>query len=1056
MVILAIVAIAAVGLYSMLTIPVDALPDLSDVQVIIMAEYSGQSPQIIEDQVVYPLTSTLLSVPNVKDVRGESFFNFGMVYLIFEDGTDIYWARSRVLEYLNSAQDRLPQGVMTRIGPDATGLGWVYQWVLKSKTQNLAELRSLEDWFIRYEVQGVPGVAEVASVGGFVKQYQVVMDPDKMANLGVTVADLRQALEESNRDVGGRTLEMAETEFLIRSRGYIEGENDAERVEQIERIPLRLNANGLPVLLKQVAQVQVGPELRRGIAEWNGEGEIVGGIAVIRYGENALAVIERVKAKLADLRKSLPPGVEIVESYDRSALIHRSIDTLTDEIISQIIIVSLVIFIFLFHFRSSLVAILTLPVGILMSFIIMRWAGINANIMSLGGIIVAIGVMVDAAVVMVENAHKRLERHRDEQSHLDIIILAAREVGPAMFWGLMITMISFLPILFLQSQEGRLFIPLAYTKSLAMLAAAFLAITLIPALMVFFVRGKLPKEEKNPVNRFFMAIYDPVLQWALWRPWIIIAAAGVVLLVTLYPWSKIGSEFMPALNEGDLLYMPTTAPSISTTKAKELLQQTDRIIKSFPEVESVFGKIGRAETVTDPAPLSMIETTIILKHDPKEWRQGVTKDSLVRALDAAIQIPGLTNAWTMPIRTRIDMLSTGIKTPIGIKILGDNLDTLSALGEHVEAITKKLPGVSSAFAERTTGGKYLDIEIDRDRAARYGLRVGQIQDVISSALGGVNVTTTIEGSARYPVNLRYPADLRDDLSSIERIRIPVAVGMQAPASAGMEMGDAAAAQATGASLATVPLGAVATIRVTDGPPMIKTEDGRKTVWVYVDTRENDVGTLVDQLQKAVNKHIVLPSGYSLIWSGQFEYIERVRQRMLLIVPLTLLIIFFFLYLQFRTFSQSLLLMIPLPFALVGGIWLMYILNYDMSVAVVVGMIAMAGVAAETGIVMEVYLAESVERYRSEGRLNHIEDLREAIREGAVQRLRPKLMTVATDIIGLLPAMTATGTGSEVMKRIAAPLVGGLVTSTLHVLILIPAIYFLLKRPLVSGPRLPEP
>lgn len=1062
LVLLATVALVAIGMYSIFTIPMDALPDLSDVQVILMAEYEGQSPQVVEDQVIYPLTSTLRAVPHVRDVRGESFFNFGMVYLIFEDGTDIYWARSRVLEYLNTAQEKLPQSVVVRLGPDATGLGWVYQWTLESDRHDLAQLRSIQDWYIRYEIQAVPGVAEAASLGGFVKQYQVVVDPQAMEALDVSLSDIEMAVRESNNDVGGRLLETGETEFVIRGLGYIRGKDDAERIRQIENIPIRIAktqprdnrpgalaggmgmaesgqimpeamssttlpaasapANlGTPIRLKQVARVQVGPELRRGIADWNGEGEVVGGIAVIRYGENALEVIQRIKEKLEEVRKGLPEGVRIVEAYDRSSLIYRAVDTLTHELTLQMIVVTGIIFVFLLHLRSSLVAAIVLPTGALGSFILMRWLGINVNIMSLGGIILAVGVMVDAAVVMVENAHKHLERDEGKKPFADIIRDSAIEVGPAMFWSLLIIAVSFLPIFALKSQEGRLFIPLAFTKTFAMIAAAVISITLIPVLMVFFMRGRIRSEERNPVSKFFIRIYRPVIRWTLRYPAWVIVFAAVVLLATFYPWSRIGSEFMPPLNEGDLLYMPTTAPNISTTKARELLQQTDRIIKSFPEVKHVLGKIGRAETVTDPAPLSMIETTIILEQDKEKWRPGVTMDSLISELDAAIQIPGLTNSWTMPIRTRVDMLSTGIKTPVGIKIMGDDLVVLSDLGDRIEAVMKDVPGTASAFAERTTGGRYVDIDIDREKAARYGLRVQQIQDVITSALGGMNVTYTVEGNARYPVNVRYPSEARHDLESIGRIRIMTPQGFP------------------------VTMAQVASIRVADGPPMIKTENGRKTVWVYVDVREVDVGTFVKNAKDIVNRHIRLPEGYSLIWSGQFEHMERVQRSMMIIVPITVLLIFFLLYFQFKNIGQSLLLMVPLPFAVVGGIWLMYFLDYNMSIAVVVGMIAMAGVAAETGIVMEVYLQESYERYKREGRMRTIADLKAAIAEGAVERVRPKLMTVATDLIGFMPVMFDTGTGSEVMKRIAAPMVGGLITSTLHVLILIPAIYYFMKK-----------
>ncbi len=1025
MVILFTFAIIAIGIRSLLTIPVDAIPDLSDVQVIIQVDYPGQAPQVVEDQVIYPLTTALLAVPFVKDVRGYSFFNFGMVYLIFEDGTDLYWARSRVLEYLNTAQKDLPAGVVPRLGPDATGLGWVYEWVLMSDNHDLSELRSIQDWYIKYELQSVPGVAEVASMGGFVKQYQVVVDPDALASFGIPLSHVKMAIKESNNDVGGRLLEMGETEFFIRGLGYIRGESDAERIEQIENIPLVAGSSGNPIRLKQVARVQVGPELRRGIVEWNGEGEVVGGIAIIRFGENALAVIDRVKDKLQDLQKGLPEGVEIVTAYDRSALIHRAIDNLKEKLTEELIVVALIIIIFLLHARSAMVAIFTLPLGVLMSFIAMRVLGINANIMSLGGIAIAIGVMVDASIVMVENAHKHLERDRDKKPHLDIILDASKEVGPALFFSLVIITVSFFPVFALESQEGRLFSPLAYTKTFAMAASSLIAITIIPVLMFFFIRGKIISEQRNPLSKFFIWLYRPLIKGVLKAPLLVIGIALGVTLVTLYPWSQLGSEFMPPLNEGDLLYMPTTPPGISPMKARELLQQTDKIIKTFPEVKHVFGKIGRAETATDPAPLSMIETTIILEQDKAKWRPGVTMESLIQELDAAVQIPGLTNAWTMPIRTRIDMLSTGIKTPVGIKIMGDDLDTLAVLGEKVEAVMKGVPGTVSAFAERVVGGRYIDIDIDREKAARYGLRISHIQDAITSALGGMNVSYTVEGNARYPINVRYPLEKRNDLESIGRVRIPTPQGF------------------------TVPLEQVSDIRIMDGPPMIKTENARKTLWVYVDIRDVDVGTYVAQAKKVLNQHLKIPEGYSLVWSGQYEYMERVAAKMKIMIPMTILIIFFLLYFHFRSVGLTMLLMIPLPLALVGGVWLMYILGFNMSVAVAVGMIAMAGIAAETGVVMVVYLEEAYHRYQREGKMTSRGQLKLAIQEGAVDRVRPKLMTVATTLIGLLPIMFGTGTGSEVMKRIAAPMVGGLITSAVLVLIVIPAIYYYLRRSSVS-------
>jgi len=1021
LIVLAVAAIIAIGLYCLVTIPIDAIPDLSDVQVIIVADFPGQSPQVVEDQVIYPLSTTLMAVPYVKDVRGYSFFDFGMVYLIFEDGTDLYWARSRVMEYLNTAQSKLPQGVVPRLGPDATGLGWVYEWGLVSKNHDLSELRSIEDWYIKYAVQSVPGVAEVASIGGFVKQYQVVVDPDALAAFNIPISMVEMAIKESNNDVGGSILELSETEYMIRGLGYIKGSSDAERIEQIENIPLMASATGTPIRLKQVAHVQVGPEMRRGNADWNGEGEVVGGIAVIRYGENALKVINRVKEKLGDLQKGLPEGVQVVEAYDRSALIHRAIENLKGKLTEEMIVVALVIIVFLLTVQSSLVAIFTLPVGVLMAFIAMRILGINANIMSLGGIAIAIGVMVDASIVMVENAHKHLERDKGKKPHLDIILDAAKEVGPALFYSLVIITVSFMPVFALQSQEGRLFGPLAYTKTFAMGASSLLAITMIPVLMFYFIRGRVLSEQRNPLSKFFIRVYNPIIRWALRYPLLIVGISAMILLGTLYPWSKLGSEFMPALNEGDLLYMPTTPPGISPMKARELLQQTDKIIKTFPEVEHVFGKVGRAETATDPAPMSMIETTIVLQQDKSKWRPGVTMDSLIQELDGAIRFPGVTNSWTMPIRTRIDMLSTGIKTPVGIKIMGDDLDVLNSLGKRIEAVIKGVPGTTSAYSERVVGGRYIDVNIDREKAARYGLRIEPIEDVITSALGGMNVSYTVEGNARYPINIRYPREKRDDLESLGRVRVPTPMGY------------------------TVPLEQVATIKIVDGPPMIRTENAVKSLWVYVDIRGVDVGTYVKQAKEIVDNHLKMPEGYSLVWSGQFEYMERVAARMKLLIPLTILIIFFLLYMHFKSIGLSLLLMVPLPFALVGGIWLMYILHFHLSVAVAVGMIAMAGIAAETGIVMTVYLEEAYHRFHREGRMVTRDDLKESIREGAVERVRPKLMTVGTTLIGLLPIMFGTGTGNEVMDRIAAPMVGGLITSTLHVLILIPVIHYFLRR-----------
>ena len=1020
LVILMTLAVVGLGVHALVTIPVDAIPDLSDVQVIVIADYPGQSPQVVEDQVVYPLTTAMLSVPFVKDVRGYSFFNYGMVYLLFEDGTDLYWARSRVLEYLNQAAGRMPQGVTPRLGPDATGLGWVYQYSLQSDKHNLAELRSIQDWYLRYELQTVKGVAEVASIGGFVKQYQVVVDPDKLAAFNIPLKHVKMALKASNNDVGGRLIEMAETEYFIRGLGYLKG-NDKEIIKQIESISLGVGEGGRSILLKQVADVRIGPELRRGIADWNGEGEVVGGIAIIRFGENALATIDRVKAKLEELKAGLPEGVKIVTAYDRSDLIHRAIDTLKEKLTEEIIVVALIIIIFLLHFPSALVALFTLPAGVLISFLIMSRMGINANIMSLGGIAIAIGVMVDASIVMVENAHKHLERDQKDKPHAQIISEAAREVGPALFFSLLIITVSFFPVFSLQAQEGRLFSPLAYTKTFAMAASAILAITIVPVLMVLFIKGKIIHESKHPLSRFFIGAYRPIINLVLQYPLLVIIVSILLLIITIFPWSKIGSEFMPPLNEGDLLYMPTTPPGISPQKAGELLQQTDKIIAGFPEVKSVFGKIGRANTPTDPAPLSMIETTIILEKDRNKWRKGVDMDSLIRELDSAIRFPGLTNAWTMPIKTRIDMLSTGIKTPVGIKIMGADLDTLAELGQQIEAALAGQPKVTSVYAERIVGGKYIDIDIDRLKIARFGLTIDDVQDVIMSALGGMNVTYTVEGQARYPVNVRYPSERRDDLSDIKRVRVPLPKG------------------------GNVPLVQLASIAVKDGPPMIKSENARKTVWVYVDTRDSDIGGFVKDLKQVVGKEINLPPGYSMVWSGQYEYMERANKRLRMIVPLTILIIFFLLFLHFHNVSESLIVMLSLPFALIGGVWLMYFLNFNLSVAAAVGYIALLGLAAETGVVMLVYLDTSYNRFKAEGHMNYASDLKDAVMEGAADRVRPKLMTVSTTLIGLFPIMIGTGTGSEVMKRIAAPMVGGLITSAILTLVILPAVYYLFKR-----------
>ena len=1031
------------GIIAMRRLPLDAIPDLSDVQVIILTEYPGQAPQVVEDQVTYPLTTAMLGVPFAKVVRGYSFFGISFVYVIFEDGTDMYWARSRVLEYLSFVGDRLPRDVSPKLGPDATGVGWVYEYVLEDTTgqHDLMELRSIQDWYLRYELTSVPGVSEVASIGGFVKQYQVTVDPNKLLAYGIPLSKVRTAIQRSNSDVGGRLIEMAETEFMVRGRGYI------RTLADLESVPVSVSESGTPVRIQDIATVQLGPELRRGLAEWNGEGEIVGGIVVMRFGENALDVIDGVKSRLAELEAGLPPGVTIHTAYDRSTLIRRAVDHLQLKLAEECAIVAAICILFLLHFRSAFVAIITLPIGILISFLIMYSQGINANIMSLGGIAIAIGVMVDAAVVMVENAHQHLARDGGRKEHWQIILDASKEVGPALFYSLLIVTLSFLPIFSLEAQEGRLFKPLAYTKTYAMLASALLAITVVPVLMGFFVRGRIPAENRNPLNRLLIAIYRPVISTVLRHKMVVILCFGAVVFATLFPYAnrvagqfaedprsltyraltqvgrlfpmdKLGSEFMPPLYEGDLLYMPTTLPGLSVTKARELLQQTDKIIRTFPEVHNVFGKIGRAETATDPAPLSMIETTIMLKPQ-EEWRPGITPEKLVRELNAALQFPGLTNAWTMPIKTRIDMLSTGIKTPVGIKVAGDDLEVLEELGRQIEQIVRPLPGTLSVYAERVAGGNYLDFDIDREKASRYGLTVQDIQEVIMTAMGGMNITYTVEGRERYPVNLRYGRELRDNLPALRRVLVSAPTGAQ------------------------IPMEQLADIHIRKGPPGIKSENARLNAWVYVDIEGIDVGTYVDDARRAVAQQLSLPPGYSLAWSGQYEYMERAQKRLQIVVPLTLGIILMLLYLNFRNITECLIVMLSLPFALVGGIWLVYLLDYNMSVAVGVGFIALAGVSAEIGVVMLTYLDQTYKRWRQGDALD-LEGLHAAIIEGASRRVRPIAMTVGSTVCGLLPIMWSSGAGSQVMKRIAAPMVGGMITATILTLLAIPAIYAIWK------------
>ena len=1014
LVILATIFIIIAGIYAAIKTPLDAIPDLSDVQVIIFTEYQGQAPQVVEDQVTYPLTTAMLSVPFAKVVRGYSFFGLSFVYIIFDDGTDLYWARSRVLEYLNFVAGRLPQGVTPSLGPDATGVGWVYEYVLESDRHDLSQLRSLQDWFLRYELASVPGVSEVASIGGFVKQYQVIVDPNKLRAYNMPIQKIRKAIQRSNNDVGGKLVEMGETEFMVRGLGYIKG------VEDLYNIALDVDDRGTPILLRNVANIKIGPELRRGVADLNGTGEVVGGVVIMRFGENALEVIQNVKKRLSELESGLPEGVKIKSVYDRSSLILRAVNNLKNTLIEESIIVALVCIVFLFHFRSALVGIFTLPIGVFISLTIMERQGINANIMSLGGIAIAIGAMVDAAIVMIENAHKHIEKYGDTKPHWEMISDASKEVGPALFFSLLIIAISFLPVFTLEAQEGRLFRPLAYTKTYAMMGSALLAITVVPILMGYMIRGKIRPEHKNPVNRFLIWIYHPIIKFVLKAKLLVIAASIVVLAVTYIPWKNIGSEFMPPLNEGDLLYMPTTLPGISITKAKELLQQTDRIIATFPEVHHVFGKVGRAETATDPAPLSMIETTIMLKPE-SEWREGMTIQKLIDELDKAIQFPGLTNAWTMPIKTRIDMLSTGIKTPVGIKIMGEDLQVLSDIGEQVEAIVRDIPGTLSVYAERVTGGNFLDYNIKRDEIARYGLTVGDVQDIIMSAVGGMNVTQTVEGLERYPVNLRYGSELRDSPEKLRRILVPTPTGVH------------------------VPIAQLADITIVKGPPVIKSENARNNAWVYIDLKGIDVGTYVKNAQVVVKEKIKLPPGYSLVWSGQYEYMVRAQQRLKIVVPMTLLIIFLLLYFNFKNIAEVLIIMLSVPFSLTGGLWLMYILGYNMSVAVGVGFIALAGVAAETGVVMLIYLDISYKDFKERyGESFNRKHLSEAIEEGAALRVRPKMMTVVAIMSGLMPIMWSHGAGSQVMKRIAAPMIGGMVSATILTLIVVPAIYGIVK------------
>jgi Cu(I)/Ag(I) efflux system membrane protein CusA/SilA len=1056
-VLLATIMLVLGGIYSLKNIPVDAIPDLSDTQVIIYTPWEGQAPNIVEDQVTYPITTKMLSVPRAKVVRGYSFYGFSFVYVIFDDGTDPYWARSRVLEYLSSISGQLPKNVTPTLGPDATGVGWAFMYSINSTNRDLAELRSMQDWYLKYQLTAVPGVSEVASIGGYVKQYQVTVDPTKLRAYNLALKDVSMAIERSNGEVGGRSLELSEREFILRVKGYITSLDD------LKKISVGIGDKGVPILLRDVANIQFGPDMRRGIADLNGDGETVGGIVVVRYGANAQHVIQDVKARLDQAMKALPPDVKVTVTYDRTALIDRAVKTLEEKLLEESIVVALVCLAFLLHLRSALVAIIILPVAVLISFLVMFEQGISSNIMSLGGIAIAIGAMVDAVIIMIENAHKHLEHHQDKKPHWEIIRDASIEVGPALFYSLLVITVSFLPVFTLQEQEGRLFKPLAFTKTYSMAAAAILSITLAPVLMGWFIRGKIPREEKNPINHFLIWLYRPIVDFAVKHRWLVLVLGGISVgwvffpwntIVThtlpegrvkqfalsagkLFPYQSIGSEFMPPLYEGDLLYMPTTFPGISPTKAHELIQVTDRIIKSFPEVETVFGKAGRAETASDPAPMDMIETTIRLNPE-KDWpavdirddagkiiaHRRRTPEELVTAMNSAVQIPGLNNAWTMPIKTRIDMLSTGIKTPVGIKIAGSDLNELERIGTEVEAVVRQVPGTASAFAERVTGGRYIEFEIDRDAIARYGLTVGDVQDVLSVALGGMALTTTVEGLQRYTVNLRYDRDFRSDLDSLKRdIVVPTPSGAQ------------------------IPLGELAQIKVVDGPMGIKTEGAVPNDWVYVDIRDVDVGTYVQNAMRAVNTAITdgkikLPPGYNIFWSGQYEYMLRAKERLLIVVPLTLLIITLIIYLNTRSALKTAIVLLAVPFSLVGTFWTLYLLHYNLSVAVWIGIIALAGLDAETGVVMLLYLDLAYDEWKQKGLMRSLPDLRDAIYHGAVKRLRPKIMTASVIIAGLAPILWSHGTGADVMKRIAAPMIGGVITSTISVLVVYPAIYYL--------------
>ncbi|WP_256813464.1 MULTISPECIES: efflux RND transporter permease subunit [unclassified Serratia (in: enterobacteria)] len=1023
LVLLASLLLAGWGIWALQKAPLDALPDLSDVQVIVRATYPGKAPQVIEDQVTYPLTTTLLSVPGAKTVRGFSMFGDAYVYVLFEDGTDLYWARSRVLEALSQVQSSLPPQVKVALGPDATGVGWVYEYALvdKSGKHSLADLRALQDWTLKFELKTVPNVAEVASVGGMVRQYQVVLDPPSLRALNITHQQVVSAIQDANQEGGGALLEMGEAEYMVRTSGYLKKLSDFANVVIAVR-------DGVPILLSQVATLREGPEIRRGVAELNGEGEVAGGIVVMRYGKNALETINALKVKLQEVQQTLPPGVEIVTVYDRSQLIEHAIETLSHKLLEEFIVVALVCTLFLFHFRSALVAMITLPLGILGAFVVMHYQGVNANIMSLGGIAIAIGAMVDAAIVMIENMHKVLEqwrqRHPGQQptstDYWRISEQAAVEVGPALFCSLLIITLSFIPVFTLQAQEGRMFSPLAYTKTYAMAVAAGLGITLVPVLMGYFIRGRIPDEHANPINRWLIRLYQPVLASVLARPKTTLGISCLLLLLTAYPLSRLGSEFMPQLDEGDLLYMPSSLPGMSAREASRLLQLTDRLIKTVPEVATVFGKAGRAESATDPAPLTMLETTIRFK--PRDqWRPGMTMDKLVAELDAVVKVPGIANVWVPPIRNRLDMLATGIKSPVGIKVNGNNMADIERISGQIEQVVKQVPGVTSALAERITGGRYVDIDIDRQRAARYGVSVKELQSMVATLVGGENIGETVEGRARYPINVRYPREVRDSVQQLQALPVLTASGGQ------------------------VPLSMLADIRVNEGPPMLKSENARLSNWIYVDLRGRDLKSAVEEMQQAVAQQVKLPAGVSLSWSGQFEYLERASAQLKIVLPVTLAIIFVLLFVTFSSVRDALLIMATLPFALIGGVWLLYLLNYNLSVAGAVGFIALAGVAAEFGVIMVLYLNHALEKHRQPGQPLTQKQLMDAITEGAVLRVRPKVMTVATIMAGLLPIMWGNGAGSEVMRRIAAPMIGGMLSAPLLSMLVVPVVYLLLHR-----------